>query len=91
MKTTNAPVGLDERLYVVQDRDGDYLERIKGTSHATSKWQFFWTRDRAKAAVFSYEELCVRGPEVLSAKEQDKSLLMNLTVGHSGVKMVRIK
>jgi hypothetical protein len=40
---------------------------------------------------FAFDDLTHTGPQALSAKEQDKSLLMNLTCGFSGVRLILVK
>jgi hypothetical protein len=83
---------LDQRRYVVRHASGDFLRAVKRTPWQTVRWEFQWSPDRAEAMEFNWSELVERGPEALSAKEQDKSLLMNLTCGYGrSVKMVRIK
>jgi hypothetical protein len=85
-------VPLIDRVYVVRDSGGKYLESIKRTDWQTVRWVYAWTTDFAKARRFAATELFVRGPEALSAKEQDKSFAMNLTVGYgASVGFVRIK
>jgi hypothetical protein len=44
-------------LYLLRDRDGDFVERIEDFGTATVKYHFAFTKDRAKARRFTHDEL----------------------------------
>ncbi len=47
----------DEALYILQDKDGDYVEEVQSTGLDTSKFHFVFTHDRAKARKFTELDL----------------------------------
>jgi hypothetical protein len=72
---TDEPNWADQN-YVVQDRDGDYLQRIESVNWDTVKFQFHWTHKRSEAQVFTTEELWARGDTMCMA--------LQLVKGHAG-------
>lgn len=73
-----------DKQVVIRYRNGEFLESAKRTPYLTMRWDFKWTKSLRKARVFTWAELTGKGPEALSAKEQDRGLLMNLTCGYGG-------
>lgn len=43
--------------YILQDRDGDYVEKVESGTTETVKMHFTFTKDIAKAKRFSYNDL----------------------------------
>ncbi len=43
--------------YILQDRDGDYVEKVESGTTETVKMHFMFTKDIAKAKRFSYDDL----------------------------------
>ena len=43
--------------YILQDRDGDYVENVESGTGETVKMHFTFTKDIAKAKRFSYNDL----------------------------------
>jgi len=43
--------------YILQDRDGDYVEKVESGDSETVKMHFTFTKDIAKAKRFSYNDL----------------------------------
>jgi hypothetical protein len=50
----------DARRYLLADRDGDYVAAVEYTGWDTVKLRFVFTRDRARAMVFTHEDLFQR-------------------------------
>jgi phage head maturation protease len=51
-------VPFNERVYLIKTNAGDeYLERMEAGKLETIKVNFFWTRDRDKAAQFTTRDL----------------------------------
>jgi hypothetical protein len=48
---------LDQRSYILRDRDGDYVRRVISGDTETVKLHFEFTKDRALAEQFSYDDL----------------------------------
>lgn len=70
----------DDSQWIVQDRDGDYIESIESTGWECVKWHFHWTKYRDFAHVFTGEELL------------GKDGTMNLIVaGFAGATAIKIK
>jgi len=72
-----------DREYIIQDRDGDYLEKIEGGNFETVRFFFHWTADRKKARVFTTGELWAKGDTVC--------MMLRLAMGFAGVAAIRVK
>lgn len=85
-------VPLLDRVYVVRFENGEYLRSVRRTEFQTARWQFEFANSLRAARRFTWVDLAERGPEALSAKEQDKSLWMNLVCAFgAGITLVRVK
>jgi hypothetical protein len=75
---------LEDRRYIVRERDGQYLKRIE-TSYesATCPVHFVWTRHRHLAAEWTYTDL--HDPHAAV------SLMQQVIHGHAGASAARIK
>jgi hypothetical protein len=51
MKQTDIP------CYILQDRDGDYVKHVEGYLSETVHSHFIFTKDKAEAKLFSYNDL----------------------------------
>jgi hypothetical protein len=57
MQELSDAVPLSQRLYILRDRDGDYVYAVESGETETIKVHFVFTKDRSKAQRFSYDEL----------------------------------
>jgi hypothetical protein len=69
-----------DRRYVLRDRDGDYVQSVEASETTTVKTHFTFTRDRAKAQCFTYDELW-----------NQSSLAVEFDHGFSGSKAERVQ
>lgn len=76
-------VPLEDRKYILQDRDNDYVLDVKPTGLDTVKLHFTWTKDRDKARLFSYEDLWW--------KLATTCIGVHFSAGFAGGKAVRVK
>jgi len=81
MATTVASISIEEQYFIVQDKDGDYIESVESTNLDTVKRVFHWTRDRRRARVFAYSDLFAR---------ETVCLMQQIIQGHSGAHMIPI-
>ena len=73
----------EDRLYVLQERDGDYLAGLEGTGWDTVPFEFKWTKDKAKAQRYSWQELNGKGPTI--------TLMRRVMQGHAGATAIRVR
>jgi hypothetical protein len=74
---------LERRLYVVRDRDGDYLCQTISTGLETVPLEFQWTPHRHLATRYTNEELNSRFDTV--------SLMQRVIHGHAGAEQIRVQ
>lgn len=48
---------LSQRLYLLQDRDGEFVERVESTGNETVKLRFHFTSNEREARQFSFNDL----------------------------------
>lgn len=71
-----------DRRYIVQDRDGDYIERVESMDSETLKCHFIWTPKREKARIFTGAELWATGDAVC--------IMQRIVQGYAGARAIRI-
>jgi hypothetical protein len=82
-KRLSEAVPLEQRLYVVQDRDGDYLREVIATDWETVPFEFRWTKHIHLAARYCDDEL--------NSKTDAVSLMQRVIHGHSGARQIRVR
>lgn len=70
-------------LFVVRDRDGDYLSAVISTDWETVPLEFRWTKDIALAKQFCGDEL--------NSKTDAVSLMQRIIHGHAGAQQIRVR
>lgn len=53
-------IPLEDRIYVLQARDGDFVSKVESTGLETVKTFFSFTKDQEKAKKFSIDDLFSR-------------------------------
>lgn len=51
---------LEDRVYLLQDREGDFVSKVTSTGLETTKLFFEFTKDKEKAKRFSFDDLFSR-------------------------------
>lgn len=73
---------VENHRYILQDRDGDYVEKVESTGRETAKLFFTFTKDQEKAKVFTYDDLWWRLATT--------AIGGHFTAGFAGGKAVRV-
>lgn len=48
---------MEDHYYILQDRLGEYVEKIESTGWETVKYGYTFTKEKEKARIFSYDDL----------------------------------
>jgi len=73
----------DEALYILQDREGDYVSKVSSSGNEAIKLFFDFTKDRAKAKRFTASDL--------SAPMASSSFEHEFIRGYSGGRVIAVR
>jgi hypothetical protein len=82
-KRLSESVPIEQRLYVIQDRDGDFISDVVETEWTTVPLTFKWTKDFEAAKRFSSDQLHARGATI--------TLAQRIIQGHGGTRQIRVR